>query len=246
MITSINILQSLSVFRYGGKALNLVWNTSKQLTIALAILALIGGLLPGSIAYIGKLIVDSVVLANRSGLMIDQQNALGYVALEAVQIVLLAATQKGLVVCQSLLRVLLAQRVNELILEKALTLDLAHFEDSEFYDKMSQARSQASSRPLSLINRTFGLGQSALTLLTFSGLLWQFSGWAVLVLIAAAIPSFIAETRFSAHAFRLFRWRSPETRQKTMPKKCSSISLEICCYSGIVRFFIDFIGKTVI
>jgi ATP-binding cassette, subfamily B, bacterial len=206
--------QSLSVFRYGGKALNLVWTTSKQLTIALAILALIGGLLPGSIAYIGKLIVDSVVLANRSGLMIDQQNALGYVALEAVQIILLAATQKGLVVCQSLLRVLLAQRVNELILEKALTLDLAHFEDSEFYDKMSQARSQASSRPLSLINRTFGLGQSALTLLTFSGLLWQFSGWAVLVLIAAAIPSFIAETRFSAHAFRLFRWRSPETRQQ--------------------------------
>jgi ATP-binding cassette, subfamily B, bacterial len=209
-----NILQSLSVFRYGGKALNLVWNTSQKLTIALAILALIGGLLPGSIAYIGKLIVDSVVLANRSGLMIDRQNALGYVALEAVQIILLAATQKGLVVCQSLLRVLLAQRVNELILEKALTLDLAHFEDSEFYDKMSQARSQASSRPLSLINRTFGLGQSALTLLTFSGLLWQFSGWAVLVLILAAIPSFIAETRFSAHAFRLFRWRSPETRQQ--------------------------------
>jgi ATP-binding cassette, subfamily B, bacterial len=206
--------QSLSVFRYGGKALNLVWNTSQQLTVALAVLALIGGLLPGSIAYIGKLIVDSVVLANRSGLMIDRQNALGYVALEAAQIILLAAAQKGLVVCQSLLRVLLAQRVNELILEKALTLDLAHFEDSEFYDKMSQARSQASSRPLSLINRTFGLGQSALTLLTFSGLLWQFSGWAVLVLIVAAIPSFIAETRFSAHAFRLFRWRSPETRQQ--------------------------------
>ncbi len=206
--------QSLSVFRYGGKALNLVWTTSRQLTIALAILALVGGLLPGSIAYIGKLIVDSVVLANRSGLMLDQQQALGFVALEAVQIILLAATQKGVVVCQSLLRVLLAQRVNELILEKALTLDLAHFEDSEFYDKMSQARSQASSRPLSLINRTFGLGQSALTLLTFSGLLWQFSGWAVLVLIVAAIPSFIAETRFSAHAFRLFRWRSPETRQQ--------------------------------
>jgi ATP-binding cassette, subfamily B, bacterial len=214
MMIGKSVLQSLSVFQYGGKALNLVWNTSKQLTIALAVLALIGGLLPGSIAYIGKLIVDSVVLANRSGLTTDRQNALGYVALEAVQIILLAATQKGLVVCQSLLRVLLAQRVNELILEKALTLDLAHFEDSEFYDKMSQARSQASSRPLSLINRTFGLGQSALTLLTLSGLLWQFSGWAVLGLIAAAIPSFIAETRFSAHAFRLFRWRSPETRQQ--------------------------------
>ena len=209
-----SIRQSLSVFRYSSKALTLVWNTSHALTVALAILALVSGLLPGAVALIGKLIVDSVVLANRSGLTIDRQTAINYVCLEAIAIVLLAAAQKGLVVCQSLLRVLLAQRVNELILEKALTLDLTHFEDSEFYDKMSQARSQASSRPLSLITRTFGLCQSALTLLTFSGLLWQFSGWAVLVLIVAAIPSFIAETRFSEHAFRLFRWRSPETRQQ--------------------------------
>jgi ATP-binding cassette, subfamily B, bacterial len=209
-----NIRQSLSVFRYGGKALGLVWTTSRSLTLSLALLALVIGLLPGAIAIIGKLIVDSVVLANRSGLQLDRQTALNYVYLEAIAIIILAAAQKGLVVCQSLLRVLLAQRVNELILEKALTLDLTHFEDSEFYDKMSQARSQASSRPLSLITRTFGLCQSALTLITFSGLLWQFSGWAVLVLIVAAIPSFIAETRFSEHAFRLFRWRSPETRQQ--------------------------------
>jgi hypothetical protein len=213
-LTDKTIRQSLSVFRYSSKALGLVWSTSRSLTIALAILTIAGGLLPSAIAYVGKLIVDSVVLANRSGLQIDRQHALTYVALEAVAIVLLAASQKGLVVCQSLLRVLLAQRVNESILEKALTLDLAHFEDSEFYDKMSQARSQASSRPLSLINRTFGLCQSALTLVTFSGLLWQFSGWAVGVLIVAAIPAFIAETRFSEHAFRLFRWRSPETRQQ--------------------------------
>lgn len=206
--------QFLSAFRYSSRALALVWQTDRSLTILLASLTLAGGLLPSAIAYIGKLIVDSVVFANQSGLQLDRQTALNYVYLEALAIVLLAATQKGLVVCQSLLRVLLAQRVNESILEKALTLDLAHFEDSEFYDKMSQARSQASSRPLSLINRTFGLCQSALTLVTFSSLLWQFSGWAVSILIVAAIPAFIAETRFSDHAFRLFRWRSPETRQQ--------------------------------
>ena len=217
-----NIRQSLSVFRYSGKALGLVWTTSRSLTVSLAILALVSGLLPSAIAIIGKFIVDSVVLANQSRSQLPkitapwdyQQTAINYVWLEAIAIVCLAAAQKGVVVCQSLLRVLLAQRVNELILEKALTLDLTHFEDSEFYDKMSQARSQASSRPLSLITRTFGLCQSALTLATFSGLLWQFSGWAVFVLVVAAIPSFIAETRFSEHAFRLFRWRSPETRQQ--------------------------------
>ena len=188
--------------------------TSRGCTFAIAIFTLINGLLPAAIAYVGKLIVDSVVLASQNGAMSDRHLALSYVGIEAIALIVLAASQKGLSVFQALLRVQLGQRVNVLILEKALTLDLAHFEDSEFYDKMSQARSQASSRPLSLISRIFGLVQSALTLLTFSGLLLNFSIWAVFVLVLAAIPSFIAETRFSEHAFRLFRWRSPETRQQ--------------------------------
>ncbi|MBD2126050.1 ABC transporter ATP-binding protein/permease [Microcoleus sp. ZQ-A2] len=206
--------QSLSVFRYSGRALELVWTTSHSLTIVLAILTLVAGLLPAAIAYVGKLIVDSVVLASQSGAQSQRWMALRYVGLEAIAVMALAATQRGLTVCQSLLRVLLGQRVNVLILEKALTLDLTHFENSEFYDKITQARHEASHRPLSLVMRTFGLIQSALSLVTYSGLLLNFSFWAVLVLVIAAVPPFIAETRFAGEAFRLFRWRSPETRQQ--------------------------------
>jgi ATP-binding cassette subfamily B protein/ATP-binding cassette subfamily C protein len=79
---------------------------------------------------------------------------------------------------------------------------------------MNQARQEASIRPLSLVMRTFGLVQNALSLVTYGGLLLKFSLWAVLVLLVAALPSFIAETRFAGEAFRLFRWRSPETRQQ--------------------------------
>src|SRR5919202_1729513 len=206
--------QSLSVFRYSGRALELVWTTSHTLTIVLAILTLVAGLLPGAIAYVGKLIVDSVVLASHSGVETHHWMALEYVGLEAIAVMALAATQRGLIVCQSLLRVLLGKRVNVLILEKSLTLDLTHFEDSEFYDKMTQARHEASSRPLSLVMRTFGLLQSALALVAYGGLLLKFSIWAVAILVIAAIPPFIAETRFAGEAFRLFRWRSPETRQQ--------------------------------
>ena len=177
-------------------------------------MTLAAGLLPGAIAYVGKLIVDSVVLASRSGVEAHRWMALGYVGLEAIAVISLAATQRGLTISQSLLRVLLGQRVNVLILEKALTLNLTHFEDSEFYDKMTQARQQASFRPLSLVTRTFGLIQSALSLVAYSGLLLKFSIWAVAILVMAAIPPFIAETRFAGEAFRLFRWRSPETRQQ--------------------------------
>jgi ATP-binding cassette, subfamily B, bacterial len=101
-----------------------------------------------------------------------------------------------------------------MILEKALQLELAQFEDSEFYDKLTRARREASSRPLSLVMRTFGLGQNGVSLVSYGVLLAQFSPWAVLVLVLAGLPAFLAEAKFSGDAFRLFRWRSPETRMQ--------------------------------
>ena len=208
------ISQSLSIFQYCGRAIALVWSTDRRLTLFLALLTLIAGLLPAVVAYAGKLIVDGVVIAARSKLPSDQWTALNYLALEAFVVAILAGSKQGLALCQSLLRVLLGQKVNVLILEKALTLDLTHFEDSEFYDKMTRARREASSRPLSLVGRTFGLVQDTLTLITYGGLLIHFSVWAVIVLMVAAVPAFVAETRFAGEAFRLFRWRTPESREQ--------------------------------
>ena len=210
-----NLRQVFAVFQYTRRAVELVWTTSRNLTIILAILTLVAGLLPAGIAYVGKLIVDGVVLASRTGLERDRLFTFGYLTLEAILVALQAGSQRGLSVSQSLLRVLLGQKVNILILEKALTLDLAHFEDSEFYDKMTRARREASSRPLSLVSRTFNLIQNGLALVTYGGLLLKFSVWAVAVLLLSAVPAFVAETRFAGEAFRLFRWRAPETREQS-------------------------------
>jgi ATP-binding cassette subfamily B protein len=136
------------------------------------------------------------------------------VLLEGALVAGLAAVQRGLGLCQSLLRAQLGQRVNVMILEKALTLELRHFEDSEFYDKLTRARREASVRPLSLVMRSFGLAQNAVSLASYAVLLVQFSPWALAVLLLAGMPSFVAEAKFSGDAFRLFRWRSPETRMQ--------------------------------
>src|SRR5690606_6092924 len=120
----------------------------------------------------------------------------------------------SIAVCQSLLRTQLGQRVNVMILEKALTLDLSHFEDADFYDKLTRARREASSRPLSLVGRTFSLVQNAIALTSFAALLFGFSPWAALILALAGLPSFVAEAKFSGDAFRLFRWRAPEARMQ--------------------------------
>ncbi len=203
----------LGVFRYSRRALDLVWTTSRTLTFTLALLTLVAGVLPAVIAFIGQLIVDGVVAAMTSTVP-DTRRVLWLVLLEAIVVISVAASQRGISASQSLLRALLGQRVNVMILEKALTLQLANFEDSEFYDKLTQARREASSRPLSLVNRTFGLVQNGISLTSYAVLLFAFSPWAVVILIGAGLPSFFAEAKFSGDAFRLFRWRSPETRMQ--------------------------------
>ena len=200
------------VFRYSRRALELVWSTNRALTVALALLTLLAGILPASVAYVGALIVDAVVAAMRS--LGGARHVVQLVALEGLLVAAIAAAQRGLSLCQSLLRAQLGQRVNVMILEKALTLELQHFEDSEFYDKLTRARREASTRPLSLVTRTFGLVQNAISLASYAALLAHFSPWAVAVLLCAGMPAFVAEAKFSGDAFRLFRWRSPETRMQ--------------------------------
>jgi ATP-binding cassette, subfamily B, bacterial len=149
----------LEVFAYSRRALVLVWTTNKTLSVTLMVLTLVAGILPAGIAYVGSLIVDAVIhaadLHRRTGIRVFGDVVL-FVAVEAVLVALTSMAQRGISLAQSLLRAQLGQRVNVMILEKALTLDLTQFEDSEFYDKLTRARREASSRPLSLVMRTFG------------------------------------------------------------------------------------------
>jgi ATP-binding cassette subfamily B protein len=216
-VPSLDLKSYLGVFRYSRRAVELVWSTHRGLTVALAAFTLIGGVTPAGIAYVGQLIVDGVVAAiaeYQASRNADYAAVISYVALEALLVLVVAGAQRGLSLCQSLLRALLGQRVNVMILEKALTMELAQFEDSEFYDKLTRARREASSRPLSLVTRTFGLAQNSISLVSYAALLVSFSPLAVVILMVAGIPAFVAETKFSGEAFRLFRWRAPETRMQ--------------------------------
>lgn len=211
------ITKFISVFQYSAVALRIVWNTSTSLTIAMASTTLITGVMPAAIASVGGLFVDAVITALQATDVGSEQarsDALYYIFLEAGLVVLMTGAQRINTVCQSILRVLLGNEINVMILEKALTLELAHFEDAEFYDKLVRARREASSRPLSLVIKTFNLLRDVIALITIGGWLFQFSPYAVLLLAVAGVPAFVAEAKFSGEAFRIHRRRSAERRMQ--------------------------------
>ncbi|MGZ6134344.1 MAG: ABC transporter ATP-binding protein [Myxococcaceae bacterium] len=193
-------------FQHTRATLSLVWTASPRLTLILAALTLVSAVVPLGVAYVGKEIMDAVVAHDGAGTLRWVMIELGVVALQAFAL-------RGLGLVRQLLGARLGLVINGRILEKALSLDLRHFEDPEFYDRLTRARREASSRPISVVTESFQLVQNVLTLAGYVVLLIRFSGWAVLGLIVAAIPATVAEMRFSALAFRVRNWRSPESRR---------------------------------
>jgi ATP-binding cassette subfamily B protein len=188
------------------RTLGLVWASSRPMTLALGAATAAGAVLPLGVAWVGKRIVDAVVAR-------DRDLALRWVLTELALVLAMALVQRGLGLVRSLLGARLGIDINVAILEKALGLELRFFEDSEFYDKLTRARREASSRPVALVTESFQLLQSLVTLVGYAALLVQFSGWAVAGLLVATVPATVAEMRYSKLAFRVRNWRSPESRR---------------------------------
>jgi len=199
---------------YARRAIGLVWATSRGVTISLLVGAIIGGLVPSAMAWTGKRLIDAVLHAAGTDDPASRRAALLWVAVELGLAILMAATSRVLSILRALLRAQLGNRINVMILGKALQFDLTHYEDAEVYDMLTRARREASSRPLSMVMRTFSIVQAAIALASLGVLLAAFSPVALAVLAAAAVPAFLVEAKFSGDAFRLFRWRTPETREQ--------------------------------
>jgi ATP-binding cassette subfamily B protein len=136
----------------------------------------------------------------------------GLVAIELGIVIVGELLARASSLVESLLGDLFSNRISVRLMQHAATLDLAQFEDPEFYDHLERARRQTVGR-IGLIAQLLGLAQDALTLITLSAALLAFSPWLMVLLVIAIVPSFLGETRFAAMEYSLlFRW-TPERRQ---------------------------------
>lgn len=188
----------------------LIWQTHRGLATAMIALRVVRGFVPLAAFWIGKLIIDAVIAAARGDG--DLRSLWRYVALEAAIVITGEVLARGSALTESLLSDLFSNRMSVRLMEHAATLDLAQFEDPNFYDHLERARRQTVGR-IALITQLLTIGQDLLTLLTLGGALVLHSPWLLVLLVLAILPSFWGETHFAALGYSLlFRW-TPERRQ---------------------------------
>ncbi|MBN1122612.1 MAG: ABC transporter ATP-binding protein [Anaerolineae bacterium] len=181
----------------------------------MALLALIVGMVPPAIAWTKKLMIDRVVNFVAEGVT-------AWAGLE-VLIPMLAlifcfqfvfnAGMQGRNLVEKHLSARLSLHINKLIMNKALTLDLGHFEDSQFYDKLQNAQSEADQRAMNVVTLCFQLLQTGMTFLAFLFLLVRFSPWLVAIFFFATVPSFALQSHYGQLNFRLLSGQAPERRR---------------------------------
>jgi ATP-binding cassette, subfamily B, bacterial len=200
----------------------MVWRTSPQLTAASLALRLIRALLPVITLYVGKLIIDDIVVLVQTPHKPEtlwqwlKSGLLNWLGLLLIAEFLLAVLSDVLGRIVSLVDSLLSERVSNSssvrLMEHAATLDLEDFEDSEFQDQLERARRQTSGR-MTLMGQLLGQAQDIVTVASFVAGFIFFAPWLIALLLLALVPAFLEEAHFNAQSYSLDFGRTPERRE---------------------------------
>ena len=203
--------ERLAALRYLPSLLRLVWQTHRGYTATMIGLRLVRSFVPVAALWAAKLIIDQVVLlAKAPGASLTPLWRVVAIELGIVVVGEFLARASALV--ESLLGDLFSNHISVRLMRHAATLDLAQFEDPEFYDHLERARRQTTAR-IGLIAMLLSMAQDVLTLATLAAALIVHNPWLLLLLTVAILPSFLGETHFAALSYSLLFRRTPERRE---------------------------------
>jgi ATP-binding cassette, subfamily B, bacterial len=188
----------------------MIWEVDRTMALANVALRLLKAAIPLLVLYIGKEIIDEVIMLSKEGGAMDRLWWL--VAAEFGAAILSELMNRGITLLDSLLGDLLSNASSEQLIRHAAILDLYQFENPDFYDKLERARQQTTGRTI-LMTLVLTQAQDFVTVLFLGGGLVAFNPWLILILVVAVIPAFLGETHFNRRTYSLTTSWTPERRE---------------------------------
>ncbi|MFC5194015.1 ABC transporter ATP-binding protein [Bizionia hallyeonensis] len=206
-----SLRKSFSALIYIPRFFKEIWKTNKKRFLLSAICRLIGAFLPVIILWVGKIIIDEIIL--QSGSEVTNFTRLWtFVGLEFALIVLSDLVSRAISLTDSLLGDAYSINSSVTIIKKTNQIDISLLEDSEFYDKLERARTQTAGR-VGLMSNALGEIQSLISIATLVAGLIYFEPYLIILLVLSIIPSFINEIWFSQQQYSLARGWTAERRE---------------------------------
>lgn len=211
-LKTLTLKDRLSALQNVPRFFKLVWQTSPGMTLISAALRLLRSAIPIAILYVGKLIIDEVVLLHAAKGAAANEQLWQWVAIEFGLVILSDILNRGISLMDGLLGDLFSNHSSVRIMEHAATLDLDQFEDSVFYDKLERARQQTVGRTI-LLSQVMSQVQDIISMAFLAAALVVFNPWLILLLLVAVVPAFLGESHFNDRSYALTRGQTPERRE---------------------------------
>jgi ATP-binding cassette subfamily B protein len=196
------------------RVLLLIWKTHPYFVICLLVITLLSGLVPSFQIQFTSQIIQNAAQAIQQG----HGSRLASLA------ILSGFFQGGLMlvsavigICQrqlqSLLQTKLVNVIAVRIMEKAIELDVEHFEDDEFYDKLQRANRESSYRPYQIFWGMVTFASECVTLVSVVAVLLTWNRWLGVLILLAPLPSVASQIFFGHQSYKIERERTQQRRR---------------------------------
>ncbi|MGH9568563.1 MAG: ABC transporter ATP-binding protein [Candidatus Angelobacter sp.] len=121
------------------------------------------------------------------------------------------ALEKASTAVEAIFGELCSNYLSERLISHAAALDLRHFEDPAFYDRLERAQRQTTGR-IGLLTQLLSASQDSVTLVSLAVAVAIYSPWLLLLLAVSVAPGFFGESHFTSLEYALFYRMTPERR----------------------------------
>ncbi len=176
------------------------------------LLRLVKSIMPIILLWVGKEIIDEVILLVNSEENQDLSRIYTLIAIEFTVAILSDLFNRLIGVTDTLIGNLYSNDSSIELIQKTARVDLEYLEDSEFYDKLERARRQTVGR-VNLMSNSLSQAQDLITIVSLISALIYFYPILIVLLVISIIPTFLNELKFSNSNYKLTSRMAPERRQ---------------------------------
>ena len=190
----------------------LAWAASPRSLVRYSLLGMISAAMPPIAVYLGAVLVNRIADARLHSLQLRDMLPI------VVGLWVATGVQRAIGAYMGYGRNLFVRRVQleaeRRLLAQASKVDLGHFDNSDWHDRLARAKRDVSWRPGDLTWSVLGLSGNIVTIVLMAGLLASLHYVLVVLALAAALLSLVLERRVTSRLYEFFYKETPEERER--------------------------------
>ncbi len=192
----------------------LVWDTRPWILFIMLFMAVFNGVMPVIGAKIGQGLLNALATAFAAH-DFDAQfpQVMGFLIAQFGFIFINSFVGNINGILSSIYGELVVNNIKIKIMNKAKEIDMKSFDQPEFYEKLENASREAGSRPIQIMNSTFHILSTIISMVSFVVIIGQVSVLAPFIIVLMAVPTAVVNFIYRRKHFNYVRHRSKDRRQ---------------------------------